>query len=254
MMIRRKVSRDELQVLPTSSCDGARKSATTVCWPLLLLAIGATAALLLRALVFPAGTEPLADMHSSPQASIVAQCVDLRPECSKWAAEHQCRTQPAMMHQSCRASCKLCSDLTVGGTGGVNSALDSLSSAALDLASEPRTIEPLGEKGPTASGAGKPFTLAAEKKPAVVTPAVAAVRPAVSDKRAAPNPRTRPPTKADDRPPSAAQGEGCEDLHASCGGWMVAGECERNPSFMKVSCRRSCRLCPASSLSAHTAA
>jgi len=252
MMIRRKVSRDELQVLPTSSCEGARKSAT-VWWPLLILAIGATTALLLRALVFPAGTEPLADMHSSPQASIVAQCVDLRPACSEWAAEHQCRSNPQFMHQFCGASCKVCNDLTVGGTGGVNSALDSLSSAALDLASEPRTIEPLGGKVPTASGASKPFTLG-DDRPAVVTPALAAVRPAVSQKSAAQNPRTRPPTKVDERPPSAAQGEGCEDLHASCGGWMVAGECERNPSFMKLSCRRSCRLCPAASLSAHTAA
>ena len=135
----------------------------------------------------------------------------------------------------------------------MNSALDSLSSAALDLASEPRTIEPLGGKVPTASGASKPFTLG-DDRPAVVTPALAAVRPAVSQKSAAQNPRTRPPTKVDERPPSAAQGEGCEDLHASCGGWMVAGECERNPSFMKLSCRRSCRLCPAASLSAHTAA
>lgn len=254
MMIRRKVSQDGLPVLPTSSCEGARKSAIEW-WPLLLLAIGTTTALLLRALVFPAETEPLADMHSSPQASIVAQCVDLKPGCSEWAAEHQCRTNPLFMHQFCGASCKVCNDLTVGGTGGVNSALDSLSSAALDISSEPRTIEPLGGKVPTASGAGarKPFTLGAEK-PAVVTPAVAAVRPAVSDKPAAPNPRTRPPTQVDERPPSAAQGKGCEDLHASCGGWMVAGECERNPSFMKLSCRRSCRLCQAASLSAHTAA
>merc|ERR1712166_350887 len=70
---------------------------------------------------------------------------------------------------------------------------------------------------------------------------------------AAPNPRTHPPkAKVMGRPLPAAQqqGEGCEDLHASCEGWKVAGECERNPSFMKLSCRRSCRLCPAS-LSAH---
>jgi len=264
-MIRRKAPRDDEMVLPTSSCcGGARKSASTT-WPLLLLGLAAIA-LLLRALVFPAATEPSEDMHSSPQAAVTAHCVDLKPGCSEWAAEHQCRTNPQFMHHFCGASCKVCNDLTVGGGGGVDSALDSLSSAALGLASEPRTTEPLGGKVPTVVYASQPRASTAVRnrvkvaeKPAVVTPAVvtpAAVRPAGSDKPAAPNPRTHPPkAEVAGRPLSAAQqqGEGCEDLHTSCGAWMAAGECERNPSFMKLSCRRSCRLCPAS-LSAHAAA
>lgn len=269
-MIRRKASRDDGMVLPTSSCcGGSRKSASTA-WPLLLLALAATA-LLLRAVVFPAATEPSEDMYSSPQAAVTAHCVDLKPGCSEWAADHQCRTNPQFMHHFCGASCKVCNDLTVGEAGGVESVMDSLSVAALDLASEPRATEPLGGKAPTVVYASQPRASTAPSSrvvvaetpavvsPAVVTPAVvtpAAVRPAVSGKSAAPNPRTHPPkAKVVERPLPAAQqqGEGCEDLHASCGGWTVAGECERNPSFMKLSCRRSCRLCPAS-LSAHAAA
>merc|ERR1740133_594107 len=103
-------------VLPTSSCcGGARKSPSTT-WPLLLLGLAAIA-LLLRALVFPAATEPSEDMHSSPQAAVTAHCVDLKPGCSEWAAEHQCRTNPQFMHHFCGASCKVCNDLTVGGAG-----------------------------------------------------------------------------------------------------------------------------------------
>ena len=249
-MIRRKASRDDGMVLPTSSCcGGSRKSASTA-WPLLLLALAATA-LLLRAVVFPAATEPSEDMYSSPQAAVTAHCVDLKPECSEWAADHQCRTNPQFMHHFCGASCKVCNDLTVGEAGGVESVMDSLSVAALDLASEPRATEPLGGKAPTVVYASQPRASTAPSSrvvgavtPAVVTPA--AVRPAGSDKPAAPNPRTHPPkAEVAGRPLSAAQqqGEGCEDLHTSCGAWMAAGECERNPSFMKLSCRRSCRAC-----------
>ena len=257
-MIRRKAPRDDELVLPTSSCCGGARKTASAAWPLLLLALAA-AALLLRALVFPPATEPSEDMYSSPQAAVVARCIDLKPGCSEWAADHQCRTNPQFMHHFCGASCKVCNDLTAGGPGGVESVVDSLSRAALDLASEPRATEPLGGKAPTVVYASQPRASTAPsrsvevaEKPAVVTPA--AVRPAVSDKPAAPNPRTHPPkAKVVERPPSAAQqqGEGCEDLHTSCGGWTVAGECERNPSFMKLSCRRSCRLCPTAPLSAH---
>jgi len=140
-MLKRRLSRGNEMVLPTSRCEtDARKSAPTA-W--LVLAFAASV-LLLRALVFPAATELPEDMHSSPQAAVAAQCVDLKPGCSEWAADHQCRTNPQFMHHFCGVSCKLCSDAR---QGGLNSIVDSLSRAALDLASKPRATEPHGGSG-----------------------------------------------------------------------------------------------------------
>jgi len=38
----------------------------------------------------------------------------------------------------------------------------------------------------------------------------------------------------------------CGDTDARCLGWAFGGECDRNPGFMRDSCRLSCRSCPAS--------
>ena len=35
----------------------------------------------------------------------------------------------------------------------------------------------------------------------------------------------------------------CRDAENACGGWADAGECQRNPNFMNVSCKRSCGIC-----------
>jgi prolyl 4-hydroxylase len=37
---------------------------------------------------------------------------------------------------------------------------------------------------------------------------------------------------------------GCGDKEEQCAEWAYFGECEKNPGFMAVSCRRSCKLCP----------
>ncbi|XP_068219088.1 LOW QUALITY PROTEIN: hatching enzyme 1.2-like [Palaemon carinicauda] len=35
----------------------------------------------------------------------------------------------------------------------------------------------------------------------------------------------------------------CGDIAGNCGSWSASGECERNPEFMKQSCRRACGFC-----------
>ena len=35
----------------------------------------------------------------------------------------------------------------------------------------------------------------------------------------------------------------CIDEHENCKGWAKVGECDSNPKYMLVSCRRSCNVC-----------
>jgi lipoate synthase len=35
----------------------------------------------------------------------------------------------------------------------------------------------------------------------------------------------------------------CTDGDSRCAGWSKTGECERNPSFMAMSCRKACNFC-----------
>ena len=41
----------------------------------------------------------------------------------------------------------------------------------------------------------------------------------------------------------AASTSSCSDDQQECRGWAEAGECEKNPDFMRVSCKRSCGMC-----------
>ena len=36
----------------------------------------------------------------------------------------------------------------------------------------------------------------------------------------------------------------CADQHTGCAGWAAAGECDKNPGFMRSSCEKSCDACP----------
>lgn len=46
-------------------------------------------------------------------------------------------------------------------------------------------------------------------------------------------------------PPKALPKEGdCVDGHEQCTEWAYFGECEKNPEFMKKSCKKACKLCP----------
>ena len=40
-----------------------------------------------------------------------------------------------------------------------------------------------------------------------------------------------------------AKWAGCSDDSEHCGHWARTGECERNPAYMKLSCRLACKLC-----------
>ncbi|XP_020615471.1 zinc metalloproteinase nas-28-like [Orbicella faveolata] len=39
--------------------------------------------------------------------------------------------------------------------------------------------------------------------------------------------------------------ESCKDFNNKCGYWASIGECNRNPGYMRVYCKKSCRVCPA---------
>lgn len=41
-----------------------------------------------------------------------------------------------------------------------------------------------------------------------------------------------------------AAAQDCEDSHENCERWADAGECDKNPGFMKNSCQKSCNSCP----------
>lgn len=53
-----------------------------------------------------------------------------------------------------------------------------------------------------------------------------------------PPPPTNPPTKA----PTQSPGK-CVDNHNRCSYWASIGECNKNPRYMKVNCKKSCRVC-----------
>jgi len=54
-------------------------------------------------------------------------------------------------------------------------------------------------------------------------------------------PPTPPPTPA----PMMAAASDCKDENPSCVPWSTAGECERNPTWMKANCKMSCKACEA---------
>ena len=35
----------------------------------------------------------------------------------------------------------------------------------------------------------------------------------------------------------------CEDEHTLCESWAKAGECDKNPTYMEVNCKASCKRC-----------
>lgn len=37
--------------------------------------------------------------------------------------------------------------------------------------------------------------------------------------------------------------EKCKDLNPSCGDWASSGQCDFNPAFMLISCRKACQAC-----------
>lgn len=37
--------------------------------------------------------------------------------------------------------------------------------------------------------------------------------------------------------------DGCDDLDLHCDAWALRGECDKNPSFMKLNCKRACGVC-----------
>lgn len=39
--------------------------------------------------------------------------------------------------------------------------------------------------------------------------------------------------------------ETCRDQNYNCGNWARRGECYRNPRYMRVYCKKSCRVCNA---------
>jgi len=41
----------------------------------------------------------------------------------------------------------------------------------------------------------------------------------------------------------------CQDESSECAGWAESGECERNPAYMHVSCKKACGKCPRASTS-----
>ena len=49
--------------------------------------------------------------------------------------------------------------------------------------------------------------------------------------------------------PGGDTNEDCKDDNASCATWAGRGECDRNPGYMLVSCKLSCKKCSGRSLS-----
>ncbi len=43
-------------------------------------------------------------------------------------------------------------------------------------------------------------------------------------------------------PKAVAKGD-CDDSHDQCPEWAYFGECEKNPGFMNVTCKKSCKVC-----------
>ena len=40
----------------------------------------------------------------------------------------------------------------------------------------------------------------------------------------------------------------CVDNHESCEDWAGTGECDNNPDYMLIKCKKSCEVCPGKSI------
>jgi len=50
------------------------------------------------------------------------------------------------------------------------------------------------------------------------------------------------------QPTDATADDRCTDFHSRCAAWSMAGECSKNPGFMRASCRKSCGSCAPAAL------
>jgi hypothetical protein len=233
MLVKRNISCSKDMVLPTTHCCASRASRASTAWPIILLVLTATA-LIVRTVAFESETEPPA-LESAPP------CVDRAFHCHEWAAKGECRTNPSFMATTCPASCHLCSDVVLVRRDGVDSPV-SKSAAGVEAPTVAATAAAAAAGTAAAAAATKPAAAAATADAAsgvkiryfsggVEVPALAG--------RASEKPVERPLSAAQQQ-----QGSGsCEDTHTRCEAWSLAGECEKNPSFMHRSCRSSCGLC-----------
>merc|ERR1712232_206968 len=57
-----------------------------------------------------------------------------------------------------------------------------------------------------------------------------------------PSPGPGPPQPTPSPPPSPPAS--CDDKNSNCGDWAGSGECQKNPAYMNLNCKKSCGQCP----------
>ncbi len=135
-------------------------------------------------------------------------CVDENDLCDLWAATGQCEANPSYMLEWCRKACGICVLETNDTTTTTN-------------------MEPTTEEGSVEIGSGD-----------------------VDEFFTIPKARTttrKPPATTSEVTTSVVTFEtttmACVDENDLCALWAGTGQCEANPSYMLLSCRRSCQVC-----------
>ena len=59
-------------------------------------------------------------------------------------------------------------------------------------------------------------------------------------------PRKRQAPGTTEQPLTSNESDNCSDIEMDCQAWASAGECEKNPKYLYVHCKKSCNQCTSS--------
>ncbi|XP_078687757.1 uncharacterized protein LOC144919944 [Branchiostoma floridae x Branchiostoma belcheri] len=165
----------------------------------------------------PEPTDPPGDREDdtveAPMMSPEQACADRNQYCESWASQGYCRSNYAYMVQSCRRACGFC---TVSGGGSTSMTTNNCMDNHYHCPS-------WATRGFCAQGTSHyAYMMRYCRK------------------------SCRKCTAEGTGTGSGGQGGGdrdCRDTHQHCEDWARRGECTKNPNYMHVRCRPSCRLC-----------
>lgn len=182
------------------------------------------------------------------------KCSDRNPteECSAWASHGECTRNPGFMRAHCRKSCNLCSE----GLAARGSATPADEAALLggEMDGKCKDVEEMCSawaKGGECDRNTKFMHSQCRKSCGLCVDESAEqeAKDAKARRHKAALSRTLPQLGANKQPAESPALESpgpavqCVDANSRCGDWAKAGECSRNPQFMRSNCMKSCDLC-----------
>ena len=148
-------------------------------------------------------------------------CQDSKKQCSVWADLGHCLNNANFMVENCPLSCGLCSNDDTDNDNDDDDFLDE------------------GETGDELSNNFDLFQVAAMYgKPQTIPPSMGSERDKVVDTL-----RSSFQYMEDFKLKRKTLFDNCKNDHEQCAFWASIGECDANPSYMKISCAPACQTC-----------